>query len=213
MKSLKLFAVLGLLLSFAACKKETKTATAIFDPTQYYITGEGIDNYATSYAFIFKPNAMAYMVSWGGKQNAVLNYTYEAGTLAIGSNSFIFFILNHKITSSNNPNVSAYHLEKIPDTDAFSGKTFKGTVATNGLANGKSCLVRFTTSGKFTVSIDGFAQTGTGADYTLQNNGVATANTGNEGRLHLMSIGEGKLYYSQYNAVDDTHYYGILNRQ
>jgi len=84
-------------------------------------------------------------------------------------------------------------------------------VATNGLANGKSCLIKYTTDKKFTVSIDGFAQTGTGADYTLQNNGVATANTGNEGRLHLMTLADGKLYYSQ--STQNTHYYGVLTLQ
>lgn len=208
-KTLLLFSVL---LVLSSCKKDKEAKPKdSFDPTKYYITGEGADNYSTSYAIILKPNAMGYFTAWGGSQDGNFNYKYENGTLKCEDLGVAFTIVNDAITSTTNPNYKSFHLQKIPDADAFSGKTFRGTVATNGLVNGKSCLIKFTTAKKFTVSIDGFAQTGTGADYTLQNNGVATANTGNEGRLHLMSIADGKLYYSQDNG--NTKYFGVLPLQ
>lgn len=220
MKTLKnIFAktliVLSVLAVFASCKKDKEANPEdSFDPTKYYITGEGADkgadNYSTSYAIILKPNAMGHFTAFGGNHGATFNYTYQDGTLKAENIDVNFTIVNNTITSTSNPQYKTYYLQKIPDADAFAGKTFRGTVATNGLVNGKSCLIKFTTAKKFTVSIDGFGQTGTGADYTLQNNGVATATTGNEGRLHLMSFADGKLYYSQYNASDKTHYYGLL---
>lgn len=199
---------------FASCKKD-KDATNedVFDPTQYYITGEGVDSYSTSYAIVLKPNALGHFSARGGIQNASFNYIYEGGALKAENIGVAFTIVNGAVTSSSNPNYKSYYLQKIPDADAFSGRNFRGTVATNGLVNGKTCSIKFTAAKKFTVSIDGFGQTGNGADYTLQNNGVATANTGNEGRLHLMSIANGKLYYSQYNAAGNTHYYGLLKAE
>lgn len=210
-KTLIIFSVWAV---FASCKKD-KDATNedSFDPTQYYITGEGVGSYSTSYAIVLKPNAVGHFSARGGIQNASFNYIYKDGALKADNIGVTFTIVNNSVTSSSNPNYKSSYLQKIPDADAFSGKTFRGTVATNGLVNGKSCLIKFTTAKKFTVSIDGFGQTGTGADYTLQNNGVATANTGNEGRLHLMSIADGKLYYSQYNAASNTDYYGLLTAE
>jgi hypothetical protein len=207
----KALIIFSVLLVFASCKKNKEANPEdSFDPTKYYITGEGADNYRTSYAIILKPNAMGHFTAFGGYHGTTFNYTYQDGTLKAENIDVNFTIVNNTITSTSNPQYKTYYLQKIPDTDAFAGKTFRGTVATNGLVNGKSCSVKFTDTKKFTVSIDAFGQTGTGADYTLQNNGVATANTGNEGRLHLMSIADGKLYYSQYNAADKTHYYGLL---
>ncbi|SOD14231.1 hypothetical protein [Pedobacter xixiisoli] len=205
--------------SFTACKKDRSTQLEdSFDPTKYYITGEeasiGGGSSPTSYVYCFFANAKTYTTSQGGYNSDNPNYTYTDGVIKIGS--LTFTIANDVVTSCNNANYRSYHLQKIPDADAFAGKTFKGTVATNGLANGKSCLIKYTTDKKFTVSIDGFGQTGTGADYTLQNNGVATARTGNEGRLHLMTIGDGKLYYSQISGMGTTnyaHYYGVLTLQ
>jgi len=208
-KTLIVFSVLSL---FSACKKDKDSPAADnFDPTKYYITGEGVDGMSTSYAWIFKPNAVAYLTAFGGSQDATLTYTYKDGILGPGTNTFT--IVDNAITATSNPLYKSYHLQKIPDANAFAGKIFKGTVATNGVDNGKSCLIKFTTAGKFTVSIDGFGQTGSGADYTLLNNGIAVANTGNEGRRHLMSIGDGKLYYSQSNAASKTHYFSILTLQ
>lgn len=201
-----------LLITCSACKKDKNDPVADnFDPTKYYITGEGVDGMSTSFAWTFKPNAVAYLTAFGGSQDATLTYKYKDGVLEAGSTTFT--IVNNAITASNNALYRSYYLQKIPDADAFAGKTFKGMVATNGVANGKSCLIKYTTAGKFTVSIDGFGQTGNGADYTLLNNGIATANTGNEGRLHLMSIGDGKLYYSQSNPSTKIHYFGILTLQ
>jgi len=208
-KTLIVFSVLFL---FSACKKDKDNSVADnFDPTKYYFTGEAADGMSTSYAWTFKPNAVAYLTAFGGSQDATLTYTYKGGVLEVGGNKFT--ILDNAITATDNPRYKSYHLQKIPDADAFAGKIFKGTVATNGVNNGKSCLIKFTATGKFTVSIDGFGQTGSGADYTLINNGIATANTGSEGRRHLMSIGGGQLYYSQNNAASKTHYFSILTLQ
>lgn len=211
--SIALIAI-SLLLASASCKKDkVPTGPENLDLTKYYITGEGMSPYATSYILMFQPNAQCYFTGKGGAVSNNLEYVYQNNTLNIANGHLTFTISGSEIISINKPDVyRSYHLERIPDTDAFAGKTFRGTVATNGLDNGKSCLIKFTT-GRFTVSIDGFGQTGSGEDYTLQNNGIATATTGNEGRLHLMSIGQGKLYYSQFNAANNTHYYGTLTQQ
>ncbi|RYD97035.1 MAG: hypothetical protein EOP54_12085 [Sphingobacteriales bacterium] len=199
---------------FLSCKKDKGTEADNFDPTKYYITGEGTDDYKTSYAIIFQQPAQANFIGKGGIVNNLSNFTYRAGVLYMADESFSFTIVNNKITTSNHPFLTSYHLQKIPDSDAFAGKTFSGTVARNGMNNGVSCQLKFIANGMFTVKIDGFLQTpSTGAGYTLQNNGIATANTGNEGRLHLMSMGDGKLYYSQFNAADNMQYYAILTQQ
>lgn len=215
-KTLIIFAAV---LVFASCKKDKEAKPEDnFDPTKYYITGEyastGGGTPATSYAYCFFTNAKTYTTSFGGSESDNPNYTYANDIIKMGN--LTFTLANNAVTSCSDAAYRSYHLQKIPDADAFAGKTFRGTVATNGLANGKSCLIKYTTDKKFTVSIDGFAQTGTGADYTLQNNGLATARTGNEGRLHLMTIGGGKLYYSQSNGggtPNYTHYYGLLTLQ
>jgi len=215
----KTLMVLSVLAVFASCKKDKEAKPEDnFDPTKYYITGEeasiGGGSSPTSYVYCFFANAKTYSTSQGGYNSDNPNYTYTDGVIKIGN--LTFTIANNAVTSCSNASYRSYHLQKIPDADSFAGKTFKGTVATNGLANGKSCLIKYTTDKKFTVSIDGFGQTGTGAAYILQNNGVATARTGNEGRLHLMTIGDGKLYYSQVNGAGTpnyTHYYGVLTLQ
>ncbi len=206
-------------LAFTACKKDKSNKPEdSFDPTKYYITGEyaslGGGSSPTSYVYCFFANAKTYTTSKGGSVSDNPNYTYTDGIIKMGN--LTFTVANNAVTNCSDGSYRSYHLQKIPDADAFAGKTFKGTVATNGLANGKSCLIKYTTDKKFTVSIDGFGQTGTGADYTLQNNGVATARTGNDGRLHLMTIGDGKLYYSQLSGsgtANYAHYYGILTLQ
>ena len=206
--------VLSLLAVFASCKKDKEAKPEDnFDPTKYYITGEGADkgadNYSTSYAIILKPKAMGYFTAWGGSYEGSFNYKYENGTLKCDDIGVAFTIVNNAITATSNPQYKSFHLQKIPDADAFAGKTFRGTVAKNGVNNGVSCQIQYTTNGKFILQIDGFLQTvAAGDDYTLQNNGIATANTGNEGRLHLMTIADGKLYYSQ--NIGNTKYYGIL---
>ena len=74
-KTLLLFSVLAV---FASCKKDKDTKPEdSFDPTKYYITGEGADSYSTSYAIILKPNAMGYFTAWGGSQDGNFNYKYE----------------------------------------------------------------------------------------------------------------------------------------
>lgn len=204
----------GILFVFASCKKDKIADPDNFDPTKYYITGEGISEYNTSYALIFQQPAKAIFIGEGGKVSNISNFTYKDGTLYLADKSFSFTIVNNEISTSTHPYLSSYHLQKIPDTDAFAGKTFKGTVTKNGVNIGVSCQLKFLADQMFTVKIDGFLQTPSyGSDYTLQNNGIATANTGNEGRLHLMTIADGKLYYSQYNAVDEMYYYAILTEQ
>lgn len=211
----KTLLVFSVLLVLASCKKDKDVGKDDdkIDFTKYYITGE-YDAYGTRNGYVFTFGTLNKASYYSVGQSLSGSYAYADGNLSIlqsNNVTYNYSISNGVITSSNIPSTISYHLQKIPDADAFAGKNFKGTVATNGLANGKSCLIKFTTAGKFTVSIDGFAQTGTGADYTLQNNGVATANTGNEGRLHLMTLADGKLYYSQ--STQNTHYYGVLTLQ
>lgn len=214
MKNLKRYSILLLLLGFLSCKKDKIADQDSFDPTKYYITGEGFNDYNTSYALIFQQPAKAIFIGSGGEVNSISNFSYEDGILYVADKSFSFTIVNNKISTSTHPYLISYHLQKIPDADAFAGKTFSGTVTRNGVNVGMSCQLKFNTNQMFTVKIDGFLQTPTyGSDYTLQNNGIATAYTGNEGRLHLMSIADGKLYYSQFNAVDNTHCYAILTQQ
>lgn len=211
-KTLLMFSVIFV---FASCKKdkETENEANDIDFTKYYITGE-YDSYSIRNGYVYTFGTLMKVNSSSVGSSNSGSYMYADGSLRIthaNNQSYKFKIANGIITSCDFPGIITYHLQKIPDADAFAGKNFKGTVATNGLANGKSCLIKFTTAGKFTVSIDGFGQTGTGADYTLQNNGVATAKTGNEGRLHLMTLADGKLYYSQ--STQTTHYYGVLTVQ
>ncbi|SOD14229.1 hypothetical protein [Pedobacter xixiisoli] len=211
-KTLLIFSALFVL---ASCKKDkaVEKDDDKIDFTKYYITGE-YETYGTRNGYVYTFGTLMKVTSSSVGSSNSGSYTYTDGNLRItheNNQSYTLKIANGVITSSDAPALITYHLQKIPDADAFAGKNFKGTVATNGLANGKSCLIKFTTAGKFTVSIDGFGQTGNGADYTLQNNGVATANTGNEGRLHLMTLADGKLYYSQ--STQNTHYYGVLTLQ
>ena len=61
-KTLLLFSVL---LVLSSCKKDKDTKPEdSFDPTKYYITGEGADSYSTSYAFILNP--MQWVISLHG---------------------------------------------------------------------------------------------------------------------------------------------------
>ena len=219
MKNLKVkFAKILILLSaiviFNSCKKnkDVDANGERFDLTQYYITGSYLmKGVTTSYIYGFNTLARAYEIRFGGIVTNTASYQYNKGVLNV--DDFIFNISNGVITGSNAPNdFKSYHLQKIPSTDGFAGKTFKGTVAINGVDLGKSCVIKFS-NGKFTVSVDGFAQVGTGADYTLQNNGVATANTGLQGDLHLMSIVDNKMYYSSINGADTKHIYSLLTQQ
>ena len=211
--SIRMLIMFCVLFAFAACKKDKNPENPdnSIDFTKYYITGEyKSGSIRNGYYFSFSPLMKASTFTVTSSNSG--SYAYADGVLRINTvQIYGFNIANGVITNIDVPELITYHLQKIPDANAFAGKTFKGTVATNGLANGKSCLIKYTTDKKFTVSIDGFAQTGTGADYTLQNNGVATANTGNEGRLHLMTLADGKLYYSQ--STQNTHYYGVLTLQ
>jgi len=213
-KTLITFSVLFV---FASCKKDKageKDGNTI-DFTKYYITGE-YDAYGTRNSYVFTFGALMKASYYSVGQSISGSYAYTDGNLSIHQSNNVtcnYSLSNGVITSSSIPSTISYYLQKIPDADAFAGKNFKGTVATNGLANGKSCLIKFTSEGKFTVSIDGFGQTGNGAAYTLQNNGVATANTGYEGRLHLMTLADGKLYYSQSYEGQNTHYFGVLTLQ
>lgn len=204
------------LLIFSSCKKDKNEDTDSFDPTKYYVAGEGMlnANLSTSYALIFKPNAQVVFIGNGGAIAENLSYTYQNGILKFGD-GFTFNIANNKITNSGLiGGLKTYILEKIPDDNAFASKIFRGTVAKNGVNNGVSCQIQYTTNGKFILKIDGFLQTdAAGDDYTLQNNGIATANTGNDGQLHLMTMADGKLYYSQNHANKNTSYYGVLNLQ
>lgn len=212
--SASLFIMLCVLFVLGSCQKDKTADLDSFDPTQYYITGEGINDYNTTYALIFQQPAQVLFIGNGGKVNSISNFSYKDGVLYMADKSFSFTITNNKISTSTHPNLISYHLQKIPDADAFAGKTFSGTVTRNGVNVGVSCQLKFNTNRMFTVKIDGFLQTPTyGADYTLHNNGIATANTGNEGRLHLMSIVDGNLYYSQFNAADNSHCYAILTPQ
>lgn len=216
MKSLKrnsatLIIMMGVLFVLGSCKKNQTVDPDSFDPTKYYVTGEGVTNHNTTYALIFQHPAKVLFIGDGGKISSITNFSYKDGILYMADESFSFTIVNNKISTSNHPNLISYHLQKIPDADAFAGKTFSGTVSRNGVNAGVSCQLKFNADKMFTVKIDGFLQTPTyGSDYTLQNNGIATANTGNEGRLHLMSMADGKLYYSQFNAVDNSYSYGVL---
>lgn len=206
--------MLLLLVSFMACKKDKQVVTDDFDPTQYYITGEykmGLGFGTTSYVYAFLPNGKVSSSSLGGFNTGTYNYTYANGVIEIGNN-LTFNVVGDKVASSSQESFSSYYLEKIPDADAFAGKTFRGTVSTDGVNSGKSCLIKFN-SGKFTISIDGFAQAGNGEAYTLHNNGFATADAGSEGRLHLMTIADGKLIYSQNNKRNTTKHFGTLTAQ
>lgn len=209
-----LLMMIAMLFVLGSCKKDKPADLDSFDPTKYYITGEGITNYNTSYVLIFEQPAKAVFIGSGGKVSSISNFSYKDGILYLADGSFSFTILNNRISTGSHPYLTSFHLQKIPDSDAFAGKKFSGTVTRNGVNVGVSCQLKFTANGMFTVKIDGFLQTPSyGSDYTLQNNGIATANTGNEGRLHLMSIADGKLYYSQFNAVDNMYCYGILTQQ
>lgn len=182
-----------------------------FDITQHYITGSYLsDGITSSYVYGFKTLAKAYTIFYAGLGVDASDYKYENGVLNI--DGVIFNISNGAIKSSNDARFKSYNLQKIPTTDAFANKTFKRTIATNGVDVGKSCVIKFT-NGKFMLSIDGLAQLGTGAEYTLQNNGVATANTGLEGSLHLMSIVDNKMYYSHLNGSNQKHDYSVLTQQ
>lgn len=214
----KTFAVLLIVYTalsvFPSCKKNNdfKKDDEKIDLTKYYITGEIVANaISTSYVYIFLPLAKKrYNSLIAGSIDDTGNYKYSDGLLT--TEDVTFNIVNGSIIKSSLPNLfKSHHLQKIPDADAFAGKMFKGTIATNGINIGKSCVIKFTNTSKFTVSIDGFSQIGNGADYTLQNNGVATANTGLEGRLHLMTMSDGKLYYSQ--LINQTNYFGLLSQQ
>lgn len=215
MKNIKISFVLLLLISFTACKKDKQVVTDDFDPSQYYLTGEykaGLGFGTTSYVYAFLPNGKVVHSYLGGFTTGTYSYTYANGIIKVGDN-ITFNVVDGKVVNSSLPDsYGSYYLEKIPDVDAFAGKTFRGTVSTDGVNTGKSCLIKFNT-GKFTVSIDGFAQAGTGEVYTLHNNGFATADAGIEGRLHLMTIADGKLIYSQNNKRNTTKYFGILTVQ
>lgn len=206
--------IISIFAVFASCKKNKTIEPENFDPTKYYITGEYLNKGATvpsTYVFTFLPDAKTLKTAVGGLILTQGSYTYADGVFNIGD--VTFNVSDGNVTGTNMPtSYRANHLQKIPDADAFAGKTFQGTVAVSGVDNGKTCLIKFTTAKKFTVTVDG-AQVDTGADYILQNNGVAYAKTTNATKLHLMSIAGSKVYYSHYNSNTGVHYYGILNSQ
>ncbi|TCC99096.1 hypothetical protein EZ449_21455 [Pedobacter frigidisoli] len=207
--------IISIIAVFASCKKEKTTEPEIFDPTRYYITGEYLNpgaKYPSTYVFTFLSNAKSQKTAIGGLILTQPSYTYTDGVFNI--TEVTFNVADGNVTSTNKPTTyRANHLQKIPDADAFAGKTFQGIVAVSGVDNGKICMIKFTTDKKFTVTVEGIAQVDVGADYTLLNNGVAIANTTGGTKQNLMSIAAGQLYYSHYNNNTGTHYYGILNQQ
>lgn len=179
--------------------------TAYYIPckTTYRIAG---NSFQMASAFTFKPLAQGALFYPGGG-NEAFEYQLRDGRLNLTNGNLSWRLENESIsdftTSNTNFSVTEYELVKLPDTDAFTGKDFmvNGTVTSVNHQNGNGSNVplqefnglRFA-NGKFFVRRTG-GETEMG-NYTLQNNGIATARTGGAGTLWLFVIDGGTLHFS-----------------
>lgn len=159
MRTFKLLAILLILLSFTACKKEK---TENFDISKYSIVGK----FSTGFPYImtFGANGQAELTA-----NSVSNgsYTYVNGVLnfsfADGEVPGAFKIENGGIKSFDGPLlINTYDLVKIPATDQLDGKTFKGAWTNSGQ------LTQLKFSGTRCIEVNGLQQSG--LEYVTVNN-------------------------------------------
>jgi hypothetical protein len=209
----KIICLLGGVILLAACGKKDNPdpAQQDIDPFQYYIAGKfpgsaGEKAVTVPYAIIIKPNAQAVIFTGDGG-SASGNYTYQNGhlvfTLNGGSYIFDYTISNNTITGFNSSggirvSLTANSLEKTPPTNAFTG-LFKGSLSTTGNLQLLVPDLLFTGS-KYGFGIN--ASPAANLDYTLQNNGVATSETGANGTLSLFVMAGGKLEIGRYTPTD-----------
>ena len=130
---------LCLIVAFASCKKDSgndgTNPTTTDDIKGYYIAGKytanGID---LPYVITLKDNAQAFITSGAVSDNG--NYTYKDGVLTItysAQNKDVFTISNGTITNYTGVStLKSYSLQKTPANNAFDGKTFNGSLRTQG---------------------------------------------------------------------------------
>lgn len=199
--------------AFAACRKE-KEGNGHFDPTQFYITGAaegaaGVDS--IGYSLLFHPNGAAVAVSAYKTTNAT--YEFQNGHLKFifenSSEGFDFTIESERITNASELTHTmglphTYSLQKIPRTDDFKGKTFKGQVNNTGIS------FRFGNDGTLEVSQTLNDQTIIQkGNYSLQNNAVAIASIKNIDPVLCIML-DGKLTISSSNATGTIQHYAVL---
>lgn len=201
-------------LAFSGCRKENN-GNSRFEPADFYITGaiEGTGIDSAGYVLMFQPNGAALAVS--AQKTANATYEFENGHLKFifenSSEGFDFTIENNRITKASELTHTmglphTYSLQKIPRTDDFKGKTFKGQVKNTGIS------VRFGSDGTIEVSqvINNLIFTQSG-NYNLLNNAAAKANIKNVESV-LCAMLDGKLIYSSTNATGSIQSYAVLVR-
>lgn len=207
MIAVKHITVTLIVVALAACSKSHDTSPA-FVPEQSYITGtiEGNVNDSAIYALVLQPNGMAKALSIEKSPDATYEYknNHLKFMLAGSSEGFDFTISGNTITDAASlthtmaaPNTSI--LQKVPASDAFSGKTFTGNLKLNGHNTPDFIFTFRFDGGKFAFSTDGQPPTLLDKDYALQNNAVATTSAGNQ--KFLFVIVNGKLAVSFTSGV------------
>lgn len=206
-------------------KKLLKASTPTiqhFEPTQYYIAGTRVMGHKTNYAILLKPNGIASLFASGGSYVNNIKYRSRDGKLktydADSGNVDVEIVGNKIIHATANALYDEAVLQKIPDTNAFTGKMFKGVLAD---VNGEGCIafsVRF--DGRHMgYCYDGSKVFNVGHNYTLQNNGVATCcieSFSCDIHFHdqlLFVMVDRKLSVSWISSIDGKHsrsYYGEL---
>jgi hypothetical protein len=209
-----IFTAMLVVLAFAGCSKED-IGSGRFDPIKFYIAGTieatGVDS--TGYALLFQPNGAAVAVS--AQKTANATYEFQNGHLKFifenSSEGFDFVIENDRITNASELTHTmglpyTYSLQKIPRTDDFKGKTFRGQVNNTGIS------VRFGNDGTLEVSqtINDLTVTQKG-NYNLQNNAVAKASVRNLDSVLCIML-DGKLIISTSNATGGIQNYAVLDR-
>jgi hypothetical protein len=209
-----IFTAMLVVLAFAACSKKND-GNSHFDPTKFYITGTvedtGIDS--TSYAFLFLPNGAAVAVS--ARKTTNPTYEFQNGHLKLmspnSSEGFDFTIENDRIINASALTHTmdlpyTYVLQKIPRTDYFKGKTFKGQL------NNSAISVSFGNDGTFEISqIRNDLTIAQKGNYNLQNNAVAKASVQSIHSVLFIML-DGKLAISTADATGTILDYAVLDQ-
>lgn len=173
---LKILPVLLLTILVSCKKKDPKPEP--FDITQYTIVGKLSTGYP--YVINLQPHDKATLMHVGPSDG---KFTYVDGVLKLDFNGkevvCTFVIENNKIKSYQGPIIiNTYNLVKIPATNQFDGKTFKGSWNNAGYLT----QIKFTAD-EVTFTADNRAEP---FSYTLINNLAALQKQGNNNTLFIL---------------------------
>jgi hypothetical protein len=223
MKPIKLILfLLGLSLSFIACKKEKiakDEPKAALDIKQYFISGTylrtiGTKNFEHPYLVTLEENGVARIFDWGAVNYGTASYTFQNGALTInygGASNWVFTIADEQISKAEG--LQSYYLSsnlyKVPSNNQFTGNWYSGMMMSRENSSAMFFSYKFTaTQYQETVHIANSSHSYTPIKNVMiieKENGIAR---------YFLAL-NGKLMVSRYNFDVDppaNFFYAALNK-